>query len=304
MTKCGFCNAEGIHTIRNCDSARIEQLINIFVQKVVSTNWMKVYIYLNELTLKNVKMISIKRGGNATGNKASLVKYIMNNTYMYIPGAPWYEPEDQDIVAFQIFEIWKEWSLEDDVHVRRKFERILDGYSDGLINGTMRDVYLKYKAIVIAYRLTQYTPAETLAREQQERERAERYAHLEAERVRIAAEREVQRAAEVEEIVRRLTQEQLEELPQEQVTKITIKSISCNIKTLNNKMECSVCLEDCAIKTMARIDCNHEFCINCISSTFRSNALQNNCALCREPIRIIKVRGENNCKLLHAKIIA
>jgi len=51
-----------------------------------------------------------------------------------------------------------------------------------------------------------------------------------------------------------------------------------------NTTECSICMEDVSQINMIRLLCNHEFCINCISTYINLDGEAKYCFLCRTPI--------------------
>lgn len=57
--------------------------------------------------------------------------------------------------------------------------------------------------------------------------------------------------------------------------------------------ECSICYDEKQVKNFVKLECNHEFCKDCIISTIKTN-LQNGsnltCALCRSQVKSIKSR--------------
>ena len=59
--------------------------------------------------------------------------------------------------------------------------------------------------------------------------------------------------------------------------------------------ECNICFEEKEIKDNVKLECNHEFCKDCIIKTLKMNNTNNNpsCAYCRREIKNIEVRTEN-----------
>jgi hypothetical protein len=311
MTKCGFCRAEGDHTIRNCDSQNVETLFNKFKDIVVADNWFNVYRFVSGQCLKNVRMISIKTGGNSTGNKSELVRYIMNHTYRYIPGAPWYEEkEDEDILSGKMFDLWLESFLEYDEVRKEELNMVLYGYYEASVDGLMKDVYIKYIKIAMAYRLTQYTPMDLIRHQEQQERDALALAEAQAQAQREAADAlalaEAQAQAQREAADAALDAGAAEALAAEEQQEdptLRLNTISCNLKSLKNKVECSVCLETCTVRMMGIINCKHEFCIDCISKTIKSSSLKKNCPLCREPIKSVNLRLKSTCRQLYESIV-
>jgi hypothetical protein len=59
---------------------------------------------------------------------------------------------------------------------------------------------------------------------------------------------------------------------------------------INESKECSICLEDqICCNNMVKLNCNHEFCVDCMISLFKSDALHNTCSLCRSSIKSLSV---------------
>lgn len=58
------------------------------------------------------------------------------------------------------------------------------------------------------------------------------------------------------------------------------KCDNLNIK----ETDCSICYEKLEMKNTVQLNCEHQFCMNCICGYFKNNMLSPTCALCREPI--------------------
>jgi hypothetical protein len=67
--------------------------------------------------------------------------------------------------------------------------------------------------------------------------------------------------------------------------------------TSNTEMECSICYNSCSKINTAKLECNHEFCIDCTNELMeRKNT---NCPYCRNKIDKIICYNEESYKKLH-----
>ncbi len=55
--------------------------------------------------------------------------------------------------------------------------------------------------------------------------------------------------------------------------------------------ECSICYNNMNVSTVVELNCNHQFCVNCVNELFKLNYVPM-CALCREPIKNVSSNQE------------
>ena len=60
---------------------------------------------------------------------------------------------------------------------------------------------------------------------------------------------------------------------------------------INKLCECNICYEEKEVKNFVKLNCNHEFCKDCVIGTMKSNRTNNLCcALCRTEVKSIELR--------------
>jgi hypothetical protein len=63
--------------------------------------------------------------------------------------------------------------------------------------------------------------------------------------------------------------------------------------TLNlTELECSICYNKIEQQSLVQLNCNHQFCVDCICSYFEASSTIPSCALCRENISNINVTNK------------
>jgi hypothetical protein len=73
--------------------------------------------------------------------------------------------------------------------------------------------------------------------------------------------------------------------------KINSKLFSNENENINNLCKCNICYENKKIKNFVKLECNHEFCVDCIINTLNYNKNKTiNCALCRNNVKEISSR--------------
>lgn len=61
-------------------------------------------------------------------------------------------------------------------------------------------------------------------------------------------------------------------------------------KNINEKCECSICLDENEIENFVKLGCNHEFCKDCVIKTMKISHSNLCCALCRSEVTSITSR--------------
>ena len=61
-------------------------------------------------------------------------------------------------------------------------------------------------------------------------------------------------------------------------------------KNVNEKCECSICLDENEISNFVKLGCNHEFCKDCVIKTMKISHNNLCCALCRSEVKSITSR--------------
>jgi hypothetical protein len=68
------------------------------------------------------------------------------------------------------------------------------------------------------------------------------------------------------------------------------------IENVNKEMfDCAICMENHVGKNSVILNCNHQFCVPCISNYLEHTKLQNTipcCALCRETFSTLKISNK------------
>ena len=78
-----------------------------------------------------------------------------------------------------------------------------------------------------------------------------------------------------------------------QTVNILTQTESNEEENLSEICQCSICWDDKELKNFVKLNCNHEFCKDCISQTLRTETRTNfTCALCRSEITSIRLRTQ------------
>ncbi len=88
--------------------------------------------------------------------------------------------------------------------------------------------------------------------------------------------------------------------------KFKIKPILClDVEELDTEEDCNICFEKTQFRNMITLNCNHKFCGDCVSQTFKKcnkNKVPN-CAMCREKTNWILVNDNKVLQKLKENIV-
>jgi hypothetical protein len=80
---------------------------------------------------------------------------------------------------------------------------------------------------------------------------------------------------------------------EDQNQKTIILSIENNDENLDETCQCSICWDDKELRQFVKLDCNHEFCKDCIRQSVPSETRTSlHCALCRGEVRTMRLRTQ------------
>jgi len=82
-------------------------------------------------------------------------------------------------------------------------------------------------------------------------------------------------------------------LQQEQNQRRVVLSVENNDENLDETCQCSICWDDKELRQFVKLDCNHEFCKDCIRQSVPSETRTSlHCALCRGEVRTMRLRTQ------------
>jgi len=80
---------------------------------------------------------------------------------------------------------------------------------------------------------------------------------------------------------------------QDQSQRNIVLSVEDNDENLNETCQCSICWDDKELRQFVKLDCNHEFCKDCIRQSVTAETRTNlHCALCRGEVRTMRLRTQ------------
>ena len=89
------------------------------------------------------------------------------------------------------------------------------------------------------------------------------------------------------------TQQAREYYLQEQPQRTVVLTVENNDENLDETCQCSICWDDKELRQFVKLDCNHEFCKDCIRQTVTNETRTNfHCALCRGEVRTMRLRSQ------------
>jgi hypothetical protein len=80
---------------------------------------------------------------------------------------------------------------------------------------------------------------------------------------------------------------------QDQSQRTFVLSVENNNDNLDEMCQCSICWDDKELRQFVKLDCNHEFCKDCIRQSVPSETRTSlHCALCRGEVRTMRLRTQ------------
>jgi hypothetical protein len=80
---------------------------------------------------------------------------------------------------------------------------------------------------------------------------------------------------------------------EEQTQRTVVLTVENNDENLDETCQCSICWDDKEVRQFVKLDCNHEFCKDCIRQTVTNETRTNfHCALCRGEVRTMRLRSQ------------
>lgn len=80
---------------------------------------------------------------------------------------------------------------------------------------------------------------------------------------------------------------------QEQNQRTVVLSVENNNENLDETCQCSICWDDKELRQFVKLDCNHEFCKDCIRQSVTAETRTNlHCALCRGEVITMRLRTQ------------
>jgi len=80
---------------------------------------------------------------------------------------------------------------------------------------------------------------------------------------------------------------------EDQNQRTVVLSVENNDENLDETCQCSICWDDKELRQFVKLDCNHEFCKDCIRQSVPSETRTSlHCALCRGEVRTMRLRTQ------------